>query len=183
MRTDSAGEVKHFRFVASARVVARTHLVTRARATEITRNARCVHRFVAKPVDSSRAVAKTCARARANGHVTREQYADATEKEIFSEGRAGMRFTAVHARSARVRARARDAHCRRRSSRHRVARVGRGLATRIAVMRAHTAHRPDENGGRTRAGNARGARTRRSPGPSPGLHGVAPSRFELPLPP
>ena len=59
MRTDSADEVKHFRFVG---VRARRHVLgvfTHARATKPARNARCVDRSSTKADDSSRAVANT----------------------------------------------------------------------------------------------------------------------------
>ena len=62
MRTDSAREVKHFRFVALCARRRASAMVTRAYASKLTRNARCVNRFAAKPVDSSRAVANTRAR-------------------------------------------------------------------------------------------------------------------------
>lgn len=59
MRTDSADEVKHFRFVGAR---ARRHVLgvfTHPRATKPARNARCVDRSSTKADDSSRAVANT----------------------------------------------------------------------------------------------------------------------------
>ena len=67
--------------------------------------------------------------------------------------------------------------------------AGRPRQRRIAARRDERGcKRIDTRIGPTRRAapkreGAEASRTRQSPGPSPGLHGVAPSRFELPLPP
>ena len=110
MRTDSADEVKHFRFVALWARRRAYAMDTRARASKLTRNARCVNRFAAKSDDSSRAVANTCARALADCDAACEERADATQKEFFFERHIDALSARVHARSrafTRVHARSR----------------------------------------------------------------------------
>ena len=98
MRTDSADQVKHFRFVAAR---ARRHVLevfTRARILKPARNARCVDRSSTNADDSSRAVANTrdVARFDATRHVRERTAHD--EKEIFL----AARFCAVSRRVVRA---------------------------------------------------------------------------------
>lgn len=115
MRTDSADEVKHFRFVALWARRRASAVAARACMWKPTRNARCVNRFVTKPVDSSRAVAKTCARARAPmRRSTRTLRRRDAKRNLLrtSDRRAfSTRARSFTARSPRVRARLHAFRC------------------------------------------------------------------------
>ncbi len=142
MRTDSADEVKHFRFVALWARRRAYAMDTRACASKLTRNARCVDRFTAKPVDSSRAVAKTCARTRADGDAsTRTMHRRDTKRNLLRTSHRRALSARSHAFTRWVHTGSRGVHTRSRG-------FTGGFSARSRARPARRSGRADARSGR-----------------------------------